>query len=130
MAPKKADAAPTAKKAEAAPAPAAPPAPAPGTPAPTAEGAPPQEAKKSDEPTQTPEELAFYAPSYLVLTLIAVILFFPLGLIAVYFSYKTMQANKQSEWEEAYINSGRTGWLSVFSVLIGLGLIYGYALYA
>ncbi|KAM8774767.1 transmembrane protein PMIS2 [Rhynchonycteris naso] len=91
------------------------------------------------ETTQTPEELAFYAPDYFFLTILAVILFFPLGLIAAYFSYKkaefrnphlklpplqTMQDNKQSSWEAAYVNSGRTGWLNVFAILIGLGIIY------
>ncbi|XP_062966009.1 transmembrane protein PMIS2 [Cynocephalus volans] len=111
-----------------APAPAAgdePAAGAPGAPpgTPSAPGAP------TEEPTQTPEELAFYAPNYGCLVIFAVILFPPLGLAAVYFSTKTTQANKNSEWEEAYINSGRTGWLSVFAILIGLGLIYAYALY-
>ncbi|XP_031515496.1 uncharacterized protein LOC116271670 isoform X2 [Papio anubis] len=29
---------------------------------------------------------------------------------------QTMKANENSEWEEAYTNSGRTGWLSAFAV--------------
>ncbi|VFV40606.1 riken cdna 4930479m11 gene [Lynx pardinus] len=85
--------------------------------------------EKPPEKTQTPEELAFYAPNYLCLTILAVILFPPLGLIAIFFSYKTSQANKNSEWEDAYLNSGRTGWLDVFAILIGLGIIYAYTLF-
>ncbi|XP_045297199.1 transmembrane protein PMIS2 [Leopardus geoffroyi] len=92
---------------------------------PPAAGAP----EKPPEETQTPEELAFYAPNYLCLTILAVILFPPLGLIAIFFSYKTSQANKNSEWEDAYLNSGRTGWLDVFAILIGLGIIYAYTLF-
>ncbi|XP_066206311.1 transmembrane protein PMIS2 [Saccopteryx leptura] len=88
---------------------------------------PPEVIEFWQETKQTPEELAFYAPEYLCLTILAVILFFPLGLVAAYFSYKTMQDNKQSSWEAAYVNSGRTGWLNVFAILIGLGIIY-YAL--
>uniref|UniRef100_A0A8C0L2L7 PMIS2 transmembrane protein n=1 Tax=Canis lupus dingo TaxID=286419 RepID=A0A8C0L2L7_CANLU len=84
---------------------------------------------KPPEITQTPEELAFYAPNYIYLTILAVITFPPLGLLAVFFSYKTTQANKNSQWEDAYINSGRTGWLDVFSILIGLAIIYVYALF-
>uniref|UniRef100_A0A8C4PFJ9 PMIS2 transmembrane protein n=1 Tax=Equus asinus asinus TaxID=83772 RepID=A0A8C4PFJ9_EQUAS len=83
---------------------------------------------EEQEPKQTEEELAFYAPSYVCMTVLAVILFPPLGLPAIFFSYKTTQANKNSEWEEAYVNSGRTGWLDVFAILIGLGIIYYYAL--
>ncbi|KAM8963284.1 transmembrane protein PMIS2 [Lycaon pictus] len=105
--------------------------------APPAAGAPPvaeappaaEDSKKPPEITQTPEELAFYAPNYIYLTILAVITFPPLGLLAVFFSYKTMQANKNSQWEDAYINSGRTGWLDVFSILIGLAIIYVYALF-
>ncbi|XP_058530104.1 transmembrane protein PMIS2, partial [Ochotona princeps] len=82
-----------------------------------------------EEEKQTPEELAFYAPNYLCLVILAIILFFPLGVAACYFCKKTIDANKESKWEEAYANSGRTGWLSVFGILIGLGLIYGLALY-
>ncbi|XP_062031981.1 transmembrane protein PMIS2 [Lepus europaeus] len=78
---------------------------------------------------QTKEELAFYAPNYLCMAIFAVLLFFPLGLAACYFSHKTTQANRESKWEEAYFNSGRTGWLSVFGILIGLGIIYGCVLY-
>lgn len=54
---------------------------------PPAAGAP----EKPPEETQTPEELAFYAPNYLCLTILAVILFPPLGLIAIFFSYKVKQ---------------------------------------
>uniref|UniRef100_A0A2K6LZG0 PMIS2 transmembrane protein n=1 Tax=Rhinopithecus bieti TaxID=61621 RepID=A0A2K6LZG0_RHIBE len=106
-------------------------------------GAPAEVPKEPQEPTQTPEELAFYAPNYLCLTIFAVLLFPPFGLAALYFSYQgstqkptsvlpplqTTKANKNSEWEEAYTNSGRTGWLSAFAVMIGLGLIYGLVLY-
>ncbi|KAK2491228.1 hypothetical protein MC885_011005 [Smutsia gigantea] len=76
----------------------------------------------------------------------------PLGLLAVFFCHKvsspsprvsqaglrnpllklpslqTWKANRNSKWEDAYINSGRTVWMDVFSILIGLGLIYAYAL--
>ncbi|XP_068383220.1 transmembrane protein PMIS2 [Eschrichtius robustus] len=100
------------------PAPVAPPAP----------GAPPDEAKPQG-PVQTPEELAFYAPDYLCMTVIGILLFPPLGLPAAFFCHKTKEANKNSDWEEAYINSGRTGWLDVFAILIGLGIIYYYALF-
>lgn len=44
-------------------------------------------------------------------------------------SLQTLKANKNSDWEEAYVNSGRTGWLAVFAILIGLGIIYYYALF-
>uniref|UniRef100_A0A673VK35 PMIS2 transmembrane protein n=1 Tax=Suricata suricatta TaxID=37032 RepID=A0A673VK35_SURSU len=93
-------------------------------------GAPPaaDAPQKPLEERQTPEELAFYAPNYMCLTILAVIVFPPLGLIAIFFSHKTQQANKNSEWEDAYINSSRTGWLDVFAILIGLGLIYAYTL--
>ncbi|XP_045702608.1 transmembrane protein PMIS2 [Phyllostomus hastatus] len=98
--------------------------------APADPAAPPVEAEKPEEPTQTVAELAFYAPNYKCLTLLAIILFLPLGLLAVYFSHKTLKANKNSDWEEAYINSGRTGWLAVFAILIGLGIIYYFSLFA
>lgn len=52
--------------------------------APEATNVPPEE----DESTQTPEEIAFYAPSYITLTILALICFLPLGLLAVIFSYK------------------------------------------
>ena len=42
---------------------------------------------------------------------------------------QTKEANKKSQWEEAYINSGRTGWLDVFAILIGLGIIYFLVLF-
>uniref|UniRef100_A0A2K5KNE8 PMIS2 transmembrane protein n=1 Tax=Cercocebus atys TaxID=9531 RepID=A0A2K5KNE8_CERAT len=106
-------------------------------------GAPGEVPKEPQEPTQTAEELAFYAPNYLCLTIFAVLLFPPFGLPALYFSYQgstqkptsvlqplqTMKANKNSEWEEAYTNSGRTGWFSAFAVMIGLGIIYGLVLF-
>lgn len=44
-------------------------------------------------------------------------------------SLQTTKANKESKWEEAYINSGRTGWLDVFAILIGLGILYYYLLF-
>ncbi|XP_047565622.1 transmembrane protein PMIS2 [Lutra lutra] len=99
--------------------------------APPAAGAQPatDTPEKPPKEPQTPEELAFYAPNYLCLTILAILLFPPLGLIAVFFTYKTWQANKNSQWEDAYINSGRTGWLDVFAILIGLGIIYVYALF-
>ena len=67
--------------------------------APPAAGAPPvaeappaaEDSKKPPEITQTPEELAFYAPNYIYLTILAVITFPPLGLLAVFFSYKVKQ---------------------------------------
>ncbi|XP_045041319.1 transmembrane protein PMIS2 [Desmodus rotundus] len=106
---------------------------APATPAapanPADPAAPPVEADKLQEPTQTVEELAFYAPNYKCLTILAIILFLPLGLLALFFSHQTLKANKNSDWEEAYVNSGRTGWLAVFAILIGLGIIYYYALF-
>ncbi|XP_065754416.1 transmembrane protein PMIS2 [Phocoena phocoena] len=109
-----------------------PPKPAAGAPptpgAPLAPGAPPDEAKPQG-PVQTPEELAFHAPDYLCMTIIGILLFPPLGLPAGFFCHKTKEANKNSDWEEAYINSGRTGWLDVFAILIGLGIIYYYALF-
>uniref|UniRef100_A0A452V2Y1 PMIS2 transmembrane protein n=1 Tax=Ursus maritimus TaxID=29073 RepID=A0A452V2Y1_URSMA len=91
--------------------------------APPTAGAP----EKPPQETQTPEELAFYAPNYLCLTILAAIIFPPLGLILP--SLQTSQANKSSQWEDAYINSGRTGWLDVFAILIGLGIIYAYVLF-
>ncbi|KAM6223706.1 transmembrane protein PMIS2 [Rhynchocyon petersi] len=81
------------------------------------------------EPDQTAEELAFYAPDYFYLSIIAALLFPPLGIPGAYFSYKTTTANRASSWEEAYINSGRTGWLDAFAIIIGLGIIYYCALY-
>nr|KAF6407744.1 PMIS2 transmembrane protein [Molossus molossus] len=81
-------------------------------------------APPADESTQTPEEIAFYAPSYITLTILALICFFPLGLLAAIFSYKTCRANRNSNWEEAYRNSGRTGWLDAFAIIIGLGIFY------
>ncbi|EHB13991.1 hypothetical protein GW7_18364, partial [Heterocephalus glaber] len=89
------------------------------------QGAPPDPDRS---PKQTPEELAFYAPNYLCLTLLAIVFCPPLGLISVYFCYKTSVANWNSNWEEAYTNSGRTGCVDVFAILIGLGLLYGYIL--
>uniref|UniRef100_A0A8C3VV80 PMIS2 transmembrane protein n=1 Tax=Catagonus wagneri TaxID=51154 RepID=A0A8C3VV80_9CETA len=80
-------------------------------------------------PEQTPEEMSFYAPNYLCLSIVALIIFPPLGIPAIIFSRKTTEANKNSKWEEAYINSGRTGWLDVFAILIGLGLIYYFVLF-
>ncbi|XP_069406781.1 transmembrane protein PMIS2 [Ovis canadensis] len=111
--------------------PPAPPA-APGAPeAPEASGAPGTPGAEAQPPpiTQTREELLFYAPDYQCLTIAAIILFPPLGIPALVFSGKTKEANKKSEWEEAYINSGRTGWLDVFAILIGLGIIYFLVLF-
>nr|XP_045368886.1 transmembrane protein PMIS2 [Camelus bactrianus] len=108
---------------EAPPAPDAPPAPG----APPASGAPPAPEvppSAAQEPTQSPEELAFYAPDYFYMTIVAALLFPPLGIPAILFSRKTEEANKKSNWDKAYINSGRTGWLDVFAILIGLGIIY------
>ncbi|XP_060254480.1 transmembrane protein PMIS2 [Ovis aries] len=124
--------------------PPAPPA-APGAPeAPEASGAPGAPGAEAQPPpgTQTREELLFYAPDYQCLTIAAIILFPPLGIPALVFSGKvnqnpnlklpflqTKEANEKSEWEEAYINSGRTGWLDVFAILIGLGIIYFLVLF-
>ncbi|XP_060042451.1 transmembrane protein PMIS2 [Erinaceus europaeus] len=82
-----------------------------------------------DNSKQTEEELRFYAPDYLVLTVLAALLFPPLGFVAVYFCYQTIKYNKDSEWTEAYHNSSITGWLDTFSILIGLGLIYYITLF-
>ncbi|XP_005400126.1 PREDICTED: uncharacterized protein C11orf91 homolog isoform X4 [Chinchilla lanigera] len=82
--------------------PSAPPAPE-AAPPPDAPPAPPA---PEQTPTQTQEELDFYAPSY------------------------TTEANEKSDWEQAYANSARTGWLDVCAILIGLGLIYGLVLYS
>ncbi|XP_044788174.1 transmembrane protein PMIS2 [Bubalus bubalis] len=109
------------------PADAGAPPPAPGEP-PAAPGQPGAEAQPPVI-TQTREELLFYAPDYLCLTIVAVILFPPLGIPALIFCVKTRGANKKSQWEEAYINSGRTGWLDVFAILIGLGIIYFLVLF-
>ncbi|XP_054321502.1 transmembrane protein PMIS2 isoform X2 [Pongo pygmaeus] len=103
---------------------------APGSPTTTGgPGAPAEVPKEPQQPTQTPEELAFYAPNHLCLTIFGILLFPPLGLAALYFSHQTMKANQNSKWEEAYINSGRTGWFGAFAVMIGLGIIYGLVLY-
>ncbi|KAM4825214.1 transmembrane protein PMIS2 [Thomomys bottae] len=85
--------------------------------------------KETTESLQMPEELAFYAPNYICLTVFAVIFFPPLGLAAAYFSSKTTEANQNQDWEQAYINSGWTGWLDVFAIVIGLVIIYVYALH-
>ncbi|DAA19794.1 TPA: hypothetical protein BOS_17344 [Bos taurus] len=68
------------------PADAGAPPPAPGQP-PAAPGEPGAEAQPPVI-TQTKEELLFYAPDYLCLTLVAVILFPPLGITALVFSVK------------------------------------------
>ncbi|XP_073081694.1 transmembrane protein PMIS2 [Manis javanica] len=107
--------------------PQAPHQPAPG--APPAPGASPEAPKGDAKPIQTPEELTFHATNDLYLTVMAVLFFPPLGLLAVFFCHKTWKANRNSKWEDAYINSGRTVWMDVFSILISLGLIYAYALY-
>lgn len=50
---------------------------------------PSEQIKQPQKPTeQTPEELAFYAPDHKCLTILAIILFLPLGLPAAFFSYK------------------------------------------
>lgn len=46
------------------------------------------ESKEPEDPIQTPEELAFHAPIYLGLTILAVIIFPPLGAPAAFFCYK------------------------------------------
>ncbi|XP_013377839.1 PREDICTED: putative bifunctional UDP-N-acetylglucosamine transferase and deubiquitinase ALG13 isoform X2 [Chinchilla lanigera] len=119
--------------------PSAPPAPE-AAPPPDAPPAPPA---PEQTPTQTQEELDFYAPSYVCLTFTAIILFPPLGMLGLYFSrqgfwkpipmlpsLQTTEANEKSDWEQAYANSARTGWLDVCAILIGLGLIYGLVLYS
>ncbi|XP_005400125.1 PREDICTED: uncharacterized protein LOC102023997 isoform X3 [Chinchilla lanigera] len=106
--------------------PSAPPAPE-AAPPPDAPPAPPA---PEQTPTQTQEELDFYAPSYVCLTFTAIILFPPLGMLGLYFSRQTTEANEKSDWEQAYANSARTGWLDVCAILIGLGLIYGLVLYS
>lgn len=70
------------------PATGAPDAEAPAAGAPNATDVPPGEDQKLPEPTQTAEELEFYAPNYIWLTILATICFFPLGCLAIYFSYK------------------------------------------
>ena len=71
------------------PADAGAPPPAPGQP-PAAPGEPGAEAQPPVI-TQTKEELLFYAPDYLCLTIVAVILFPPLGITALVFSVKVNQ---------------------------------------
>ncbi|CAH7364358.1 transmembrane protein PMIS2 [Phodopus roborovskii] len=77
---------------------------------------------------QTTEELGFYAQNHFIMTICAVILFPPFGLIGLYFSRKTNEANKDSDWEDAYLNSSRTIWIDVFGILAGLAIIYTYVL--
>ncbi|XP_069855160.1 transmembrane protein PMIS2 [Dipodomys merriami] len=103
---------------------------APGAPSALETPASPSEVpKETSASLQMPEGLEFYAPNYICLTVFAVIFFPPLGLAAVYFSSKTTEANQNQDWEQAYINSGWTGWLDVFAILIGLAIIYVYTLY-
>ncbi|XP_052617920.1 transmembrane protein PMIS2 [Peromyscus californicus insignis] len=101
---------------------------------------------------QTSEELAFYARSHTVLTICALLLFPPFGLLAIFFAQKvkllprhcssypqkpipmlpllqTKEANQYSDWEDAYLNSARTIWIDVIGILVGLGIIYFCVLY-
>ncbi|XP_059132138.1 transmembrane protein PMIS2-like [Peromyscus eremicus] len=78
---------------------------------------------------QTSEELAFYAQSHTVLTICALLLFPPFGLLAIFFAQKTKEANEYSDWEDAYLNSARTIWIDVIGILVGLGIIYFCVLY-
>ncbi|XP_048647220.1 transmembrane protein PMIS2 [Marmota marmota marmota] len=93
---------------------------------------------------QSPEELAFYAPNHLCLVVLGILLCPPLGILAFKERKKSflvqklttmlsplqiMLANHNSEWEQAYKSSRKTGWLSVFSILGGLAIIYLLFLY-
>lgn len=69
--------------------PQAPHQPAPG--APPAPGASPEAPKGDAKPIQTPEELTFHATNDLYLTVMAVLFFPPLGLLAVFFCHKVKQ---------------------------------------
>ncbi|XP_076790060.1 transmembrane protein PMIS2 [Arvicanthis niloticus] len=77
---------------------------------------------------QTADELKFYARNHLLLTILSMIIFLPLGAIGFYFSRKTDEANRCSDWVDAYRNSTRTIWLDVFAILIGLGIVFVVAL--
>ncbi|XP_027286871.1 transmembrane protein PMIS2-like [Cricetulus griseus] len=88
----------------------------------------PSKCKKPLNRPQTAEELGFYAPKHKVMTILALLLFPPFGLLALYFSFQTDEANKCSDWEVAYTNSTRTMWFDVLGILAGLGLIYAYVL--
>uniref|UniRef100_A0A8C5Z123 Uncharacterized protein n=1 Tax=Marmota marmota marmota TaxID=9994 RepID=A0A8C5Z123_MARMA len=77
----------------------------------------------------SPEELAFYAPNHLCLVVLGILLCPPLGILAFKERKKIMLANHNSEWEQAYKSSRKTGWLSVFSILGGLAIIYLLFLY-
>uniref|UniRef100_A0A8C6GJZ8 PMIS2 transmembrane protein n=1 Tax=Mus spicilegus TaxID=10103 RepID=A0A8C6GJZ8_MUSSI len=83
----------------------------------------PPERKPLDRP-QTPDELKFYARNYALLALLALILFLPFGILAIYFSNQTNKANKCSEWEDAYRNSSRTMWFNMLAILAFIGIIY------
>ncbi|XP_055450672.1 transmembrane protein PMIS2 [Psammomys obesus] len=90
--------------------------------------APAKTSKKPLDREQTSEEKAFYARNHFVMTVLALILFPPLGLGGLYYSRKTDEANKSSDWEDAYHNSTRTIFFDVFGIMIGLGLIYVFVL--
>ncbi|XP_029335598.1 transmembrane protein PMIS2 [Mus caroli] len=83
--------------------------------------------KPLDRP-QTPDELKFYARNYTLLAVLALILFLPFGLLALYFSHQTNEANKCSAWEDAYRNSSRTMWFNMLAILAFIGIIYVFAL--
>uniref|UniRef100_A0A8C9PJZ0 Uncharacterized protein n=1 Tax=Spermophilus dauricus TaxID=99837 RepID=A0A8C9PJZ0_SPEDA len=78
---------------------------------------------------RSPEELAFYAPNHLCLVVLSILLCLPLGILAFKERKKIVLANRNSEWEQAYKSSRKTGWLSVFSILGGLAIIYLIVLY-
>ncbi|EDL23998.1 RIKEN cDNA 4930479M11 [Mus musculus] len=79
--------------------------------------------KPLDRP-QTPDELKFYARNYVMLALLAMILFLPFGILAIYFSIQTNEANKCSNWEDAYRNSSRTMWFNMLAIVAFVGIIY------
>ncbi|XP_063108480.1 transmembrane protein PMIS2 [Cavia porcellus] len=85
--------------------------------------------RKPDSSKQSPQEKALRAPPHTFLTIVAIILFPPLGLAGFYYNRQTIKANQNKDWDEAHRNSARTGWLDVFAILIGLGLIYVFALF-
>ncbi|XP_076409606.1 transmembrane protein PMIS2 [Peromyscus maniculatus bairdii] len=78
---------------------------------------------------QTSEELAFYARTHIFLTICALLLCPPFGLLGLLFAHKTKEANQYSDWEDAYLNSTRTIWMDVLGILVGLGIIYYYVLF-
>nr|XP_054321500.1 transmembrane protein PMIS2 isoform X1 [Pongo pygmaeus] len=77
---------------------------APGSPTTTGgPGAPAEVPKEPQQPTQTPEELAFYAPNHLCLTIFGILLFPPLGLAALYFSHQVFELMSDEDESSDYL---------------------------